>query len=472
MSASREKQNRKTAAQNYVPQPEKKTGMSNTAKWAIGIVCAVLAVAIIVGSALLSTSFFTSRATAVTAGEHKITPAEYNIFYRTLYSAAAEQYGDSASSIMPLLTESLKAETLERIKQVYAIYDAAVAEGYTLSEEGKQSIDTEMDEYKSYVELLGAKNLGQVLEYFLGSGVTEDIYRHYREVYSVVADYATAKDAEFAPTDAELDAYYTENKGDYDLVTYRQFAVPVDGRTLEEAQAIADQIAADAKEDEASFAENATLYASEDLKHYYEDHDMSLLSNIQLSSTAADVREWLGAAEREMGDVTTIPASDGSSVYVLYFLGRNDNTTPAITYLDWTAVELQEDYDDAALGDALEEAKNKLQKYLDGEKTQDAFAELGGVLNENVGPQNTFYAPIYNAVMSDGEDLDPFLLTGEDGVHIIYFVSFGDPYNRVIARSVLEADYENDWINALTENYSVETNAFGMRFTQTDLTLA
>ena len=471
MSASREKQNRKNTTQSSVPQ-QTKTGMSDTAKWIIGVVCAVLAVAIIIGSALLSTTFFTSRATAVTAGENKITPAEYNIFYRTLYSATAEQYGDSASTLMPLLTESLKAETLERIKQVYAIYDAAIAEGYTLSEEGKQDIDAEMDEYKSYVELLGAKNLGQVLEYFLGSGVTEEIYRHYREVYSIVADYATAKNEEFAPDDAELDAYYAEHKDDYDLVTYRQFAVSTDGRTLEEAQEIADKFVADAQEDETTFAENAILYATEDLKHYYEEHDMSLLSNIQLNSTSADVREWLSAAEREYGDATTIPASDGSAVYALLFLGRNDNSTPAITYLDWTAVELPEDYDDAAWGDALEEAKTLLQQYLDGEKTQEAFAELGGVLKENVGPQDTFYSDIYNAVHADGEDLDPFILPGEDGAHILYFVSFGDPYNRVVARSVLQADFENDWINALTENYTVETNSFGMRFVQTDLTLA
>ena len=471
MSASREKQNRKAAANNPVQEPAK-AGMSNAAKWAIGIVCAVLAVAIIVGSALLSTTFFNSRATAVTAGTHKITPAEYDIFYRALYSATAEQYGDSASSIMPLLTESLKAETLERIKQVYAIYDAAVAEGYTLSEEGKQSIDAEMVEYKSYVELLGAKNVKQVLEYFLGTGVTEDIYRHYREVYSVVADYAADKNDAFTPGDDELDAYYAEHKDEYDLVTYRQFAVTTDDRTLEEAQEIADKIAADAKEDEATFAENALLYATEDLKHYYEEHDMSLLSNIQLSSTAADVQAWLGAAERKTGDITTIPASDGSSVYVLLFLERNNNSAPALTYLDWTAVELAEDYDEAAWSDALEEAKTLLQQYLDGERTQEAFAELGGVLKENVGPQDTFYSAIENAVMSDGEDLEPFILQGEDGAHIIYFVSFGDPYNQVIARSVLQADYENEWINALTENYSVETNDFGMRFTQTDLTLA
>ena len=472
MSASREKQNRKNAALTAEPQQPQKSGMSKTAKWIIGIVCAVLAVAIIVGSALLSTTFFNSRATAVTAGEHKITPAEYDIFYRTLYSATAEQYGDSASSIMPLLAESLKAETLERIKQVYAIYDAAVAEGYTLSEEGKQSIDAEMDEYKSYVEMLGAKNVNQVLEYFLGTGVTEEIYRHYREVYSVVADYATAKNEAFVPEDAELDAYYAEHKDEYDLVTYRQFAVTTDGRTLDEAKEIADKIAADAQEDEATFAENAVLYASDDLKHYYEEHDMSLLSNIQLGSTAEDVREWLGAEERKAGDVTTITASDESAVYVLLFLDRNDNSADALTYLDWTAVEVPEDSDEATWNDAFENAKTSLQQYLDGEKTQEAFAELGGVLNENVGPQDTFYAAIANAVNSDGEDLEPFILKGDDGWHIIYFVSYGEQYSRVLARSVLQADYEDEWVNALTENYNVETNSFGMRFTETDLTLS
>lgn len=471
MSASREKKSRKTNESSFTPAKEN-AGHSTIGKWIIGIVCTLLAVAIIVGSALLSSNFFTSRATAVVAGENKITAAEYNLFYRSLYSMLAQQYGDSASSIMPMLSDSLKAETLERIKQVYAIYDAAVAEGYTVSEEAKQDIDTEIEEYKSYMDITGAKSVDQVLSTFLGSGVTESIYRHYREVYSIVADYATAKNETFAPDDAELDAYYNEHKDEYDLVTYRQFAVTTDGRTPEEAQEIADKIAEDARSDADTFAENAIAYASEDLKHYYEDHDMTLLSNVQLTDVGSDVREWLSDAARVAGDVTTIPAADGSSVYVLLFLDRNDNSTPAITYLDWTAVDLAEDYDDAALAEAMTEAKTLLQQYLDGEKTQEAFAELGGVLKENVGPQDVFYAPIYNAVTSDGEDLDPFILHGEDGVHIVYFASFGDPYNRVLARSVQQSAFEDEWVNALTENYNVETKDFGMRFVETDLTLA
>ena len=81
MSASREKNKRKEQAQNVTPEVKnEKKGMGKGGKTALGIVIAVLAVAVIVFFSMLTTGFFAKHTTAATVGEHKLTPAMVDYF--------------------------------------------------------------------------------------------------------------------------------------------------------------------------------------------------------------------------------------------------------------------------------------------------------------------------------------------------------------------------------------------------------
>ena len=93
MSASREKNKRKEQAQNVTPEVKnEKKGMSKGGKTALGIVIAVLAVAVIVFFSMLTTGFFAKHTTAATVGEHKLTPAMVDYFSTDAYSSFATNY--------------------------------------------------------------------------------------------------------------------------------------------------------------------------------------------------------------------------------------------------------------------------------------------------------------------------------------------------------------------------------------------
>ena len=98
MSASREKNKRKEQAQNVTPEVKnEKKGMSKGGKTALGIVIAVLAVAVIVFFSMLTTGFFAKHTTAATVGEHKLTPAMVDYFSTDAYSSFATNYSSYLS---------------------------------------------------------------------------------------------------------------------------------------------------------------------------------------------------------------------------------------------------------------------------------------------------------------------------------------------------------------------------------------
>ena len=78
MSASREKSKRKAEAASPAPAANQKKGMSKGLKTVLGIVCAVLVIAVVVFFTMLTTGFFEQHTTAAVVSGHKISPATLN----------------------------------------------------------------------------------------------------------------------------------------------------------------------------------------------------------------------------------------------------------------------------------------------------------------------------------------------------------------------------------------------------------
>ena len=152
MSASREKNKRKEQAQNVTPEVKnEKKGMSKGGKTALGIVIAVLAVAVIVFFSMLTTGFFAKHTTAATVGEHKLTPAMVDYFSGDAYSSFATNYSSYLNLFFDkntaLSEQTYNEETgeswadyfitsgLTNAASAYAIYDEAIANGFALTED-------------------------------------------------------------------------------------------------------------------------------------------------------------------------------------------------------------------------------------------------------------------------------------------------------------------------------------------------
>ena len=155
MSASREKRTRKEApAKPVAKQEPAKKGMPKAVKWIIGIIVTLAALALLGISVVFGSTHFHANSTALTVGEHEISPAEFNYFYREAYYQMAQQYGDS-SSYLSYMTDMIVEQAVSNVKDTYAVYDAAVAEGYTLTEEEIAELDQELQELTETASSMG-----------------------------------------------------------------------------------------------------------------------------------------------------------------------------------------------------------------------------------------------------------------------------------------------------------------------------
>ena len=149
MSASREKRTRKTTeVKPVVKQEPQKKGMPKAAKWILGVVAVVAVLAIFCVSFVFSSTYFHKNAVALTVGEHEISPAEFNYYFREAYYSISQDSGD-ASSYLSYMTDYIKEEAVLTATNVYATYDAAIADGYALNEEELAAV-INMDVYREY----------------------------------------------------------------------------------------------------------------------------------------------------------------------------------------------------------------------------------------------------------------------------------------------------------------------------------
>ena len=171
MSASREKNKRKEQTASPEAVKETKKGMSKGLKTTLGVICAVLVVCIVVFFYMLTSGYFTSHSTAATVGSHNLSPAMVDHFYRGAYNDMQNQYGSLMSYIIdsdtPLDEQYYDEEAgttwadyfieqgLNTAAETYAIYDAAIADGYTLSDEDQQTIDTQISQIALYAATSG-----------------------------------------------------------------------------------------------------------------------------------------------------------------------------------------------------------------------------------------------------------------------------------------------------------------------------
>ena len=208
----------------------------------IGIVAVVVAfVAIVLVSYFTSTTYYRQK-TAVEIGDHDISVAAFNYYYQNAYqntySAIQETYGDYASMIIDTSTpldeqqysetqtwqDYLTETTLSDLTEIYAFYDAAVENGYTLDEAAQAEMEDIVSSMASAAESAGY-SLNNYLGAVFGKGVNEALYRELLNIVTVATEYAADIEAGFTFTDEEIEAYYQENRNEIDSVTARIYPI-------------------------------------------------------------------------------------------------------------------------------------------------------------------------------------------------------------------------------------------------------
>ena len=339
-----------------------------------GTVILVCLAALIIGSVATSLvkRYKTFNGTYIKVGEHELTKLEYDFYNKSVIN----NYISANSYFLPYMgldttkdfedqpyygsesmtwKDSFDEMTVSRIQEVKALADEATANGFTYDEAA---------EYESFNANLKTSAAG--------AGLSEREY--YKEVYG---EYATAARVEefvketllasayydkltedYAPSQEEIDAYYGENKNNYDTVSYRSYAFNLADVTSESEEA--DRIAAVEELQKSAEEFKTRLETGEDfnalcaeytedaeLKASYEnaETDYSLNENASYSSVSYTYSDWLFDEVRTAGEITIIPDESTATCYVVKFESRNkDEETVNQSISDTLANEAATEY--------------------------------------------------------------------------------------------------------------------------------
>lgn len=449
MSASQQKKKRRQDAGQTAAGPENKKGPDRRA-WTAGVVfVAVLAVAAIFFG-VMNSGVLHHTATAATVGTHKVSPAMYNFFYR---SVSQRNPGSPV--------EMLEALTNEEMAKTYAVYDEAQRNGFALSDAQKASLESEIASLDSYAGYAGFSSGQAYLVAAYGTGCDTKRYMDYLELTRTVSLYNEVHQQNTPFSDDEVNSYYESHREEFDTVSYRCYYL--------DNKADADAYAGAAQGSETAFAEQAREYASEDEADSYESDDATLYSDQTVNALPDELHDWLTDPSRVNGETTVIQS--GESWTVVQFV---DNWTK---YEDEKTIDVRHILISANEETTAEQAKARadeiLAEYRSGEQTEMAFGELAKQYSsDGNAAQGGIYEGVTPGQMVETFNdwcFDPSRQPGDTGVvetqfgaHVMYFVGQGGSqlYNKALD-ALREQELES-WTSNLGASVTVTTNGFGM----------
>lgn len=512
MSASREKRLRRElreaeANSDIVKKVKKKKPQMNIvrARKIRSAIYSAVAIIVVVVLALLifvNSGYMQAHATALTVGSHNVTPTEFNYFYQDTYYNVYSTYSSYglwnymvdttrpiasqecfASDAGQTWAEYLTDTAAQTALQTYALYDAAMADGYELSEETKANIESTRETLTAYAEASDFKDADAYLAASYGKGADVESYLNYITVQQIATGYAAQKQESFTYTDDQLRDYYNENAQTYDKVTYRIFSVATTDGDTDAAKETADAMKAELNSTEDSFIKAAASYAPEDQAASYEDESYTLRRGYTYSSCSSDYADWLFSDKRVAGESEVFVTESGYSVVMFVSRDNNDYETTNVRHIlvkvgatgeDGTSTT--EDWD-ACLA-SIEEIQALWEETA---MTEDDFAKLADEHSEDTGSASNggLIEGIYKGQMvSEFEDWcfgdgrqngDTGIVKTSYGYHLMYFSGTGDLYWKSLADSGIRAEDYAAWYTGYSADYTAQTKSLGQWFTTKNL---
>ena len=492
----------------------------------VTVLALLLVVALAVGTftTIKNSGLRERNTTALTIGSHEISNAELSYYYVDAINNFLNDYGSYASLLgldtsKPLNEQFVNEETgmtwaddflntaKESAKSVYALVDAAAAEGYTLSDEDKAQADAVADGMELYALMYGYSDGETYLKSMYGYGATMESFREYCYNSVLASAYYNAHAESLTYDDDTLRAHEAEDYNAYSSYSYNYYYLTansfLEGGTTDEegnttyseeekaaALAAAEEAAGSLIVDEVDSVE--ALDKAIGLLSINAESETAVTSYAcdDYSSTAIPtaIADWVTDASRQEGDkvcilsTSTSTDEDGNEVttkngyFVVYFRSGTDNTFPLInarhilvgfeggSYDSTTGVTTYTDEEKQA---AWTKAEELLNTWKSGEATEDSFAALAnekstdtgsntnGGLYENIYP-GQMVEPFENWCYEEHTAGDTGLVETDYGVHIMYYVGEGDQtYRDFLITNTLRSEDTSTWYSALLEAASM-----------------
>ena len=445
-------------------------------KYTALIIAGVVIVALLTNLIVRAATHVDPTKTAAKVANTEITLSEFafNYFYGVDY--CANQYksygidlsGDLKTTACAFDTsitwhEYFVKSACELLQQNVALFEEAKKAGYEVTDEDNTMVENYLSSMTSYAEQYGV-TLDAFIKSCYGEYVDEatlvasllrmSIANRYRSDY--------AKNIEIS--DADIEAYFEENKATYETVNYRMMIfsdASLDEGEERTAQEVADAMAAEVK-DEKSFVSLAKEYAPESVKSNYDNENYTLAQNITESNFSSEeaAKEWLFDDARKSGDVTVLELQSGYAV--TYFISRDRDRTQTV---DIRHILIQpESEDDAADKAAQEEAERIYAEWKNGEATAESFGALAKEYTaDSNGDQGGLYEKVTPGQMvqefndwcfdSARKPGDSGIVKTKYGYHIMYFVERNEENWSMSIRSILQSSKYSTYFSELLDQY-------------------
>lgn len=485
------------------------------------VLVVLLAIAAYVGiSQYIRTSGVNENKTiALTVGDTQLNNTELNYFFMDSVNNFYSQNGNYAAIFgldvtKPLNQQVMDPETGEtwadyfvntaktNATSVYALYGAAVKEGFTMPEAQQNSVDSTISTLELYSTIYGYKDANQYLKAIYGSGASLESYRSYLEKTMLASAYQTAYADSLTFTDADLRAAEADNYNKYSSYAYNYYNLPVskflEGGTTDENgnTTYSDEEKAAAQQKAEAAAKSLTgeeittaqaLDAAIAALSINADNDTAMSTRYDDQSYTginSTIAQWLSDSSRKEGDITYLANSttdaDGKETingyYVVRFDSVNDNTFPLknvrhilVSFEGGTRDDSGNiTYSAEEKAAAKATAEELLNQWKSGEATEDSFAALAtekssdpgstanGGLYEDIAP-NQMVAAFNDWCFAEGRKAgDTGIVETQYGYHVMYFVGDSDvTYRDYQIRNELTENAVSEWYADLIANTNV-----------------
>ena len=472
------------------------------------VVSIVILAAVIVWSVMAKQANSLENKTAIEIGETKVNGLEYQFFYNNEISNFQNEYSSYLSIFGVDFTQDLNTQTYLDGSTTWAdyfntiaqnslientlLYNEAIAKGYELSSEEKESIDSELDSLGKAVSQLGY-GIDYYLEAVFGKGINAKVYKEIIGKNTISNKYLNDLVATYEYTSEDCENYYNENKQSLDTATVRSYiftyTVPEDVAEGDESYKDEARNAANAMleaiTDEASFEAylNSNVITDEQKESLTEDYSLS--ENISYSALSEDIAAWVFDSARAEGDKVVIEANNGFNVIYFKSCGLDRYNTVNIRHIFVAAETVEHEHDEdgneietedtaAAEAEALTVANTKANdiynEWKSGAATAESFGELAVTYSDDSsasvnGTLTNVYKDyftidainewIFDSSRASG---DCTVIDSEYGSHIVYFENTAEPYWELNVKNTLASEEYSEYINGLKEATTIVIN--------------
>ena len=529
MSASAKKKLRKeqTAAQLTEKQLNEQKEIKKL-KIYTTVFIAAIAIVLVAGILIAGFNFYKNsgikekNTIAATIGDHELNSVELSYYYYDIidstYRTWSESFGDSMQIYLSMMGLDLTMPLSEQVynedstwaeyfvdaalttaKKDLLMAEMAEAEGFTITEDSKATLDQTFDNLPAYATLYGYTSVDNYLHAVYGPGANEKSYREYAERSALAADYYAAYSESIDIDDAAMRAYEADKYGEFSSYAYASYTISysyfLTGGTEDEEGTItyseeekeAARAAAKAAAEalpQCSTAEELNAAIAEMPLNENALKECAVYSNVAYDNVNSNAREWMSDTSRKEGDFTVIAnesvTTDENGVetttingYTAYvYTGSNDNIVPLanVRHILFQFEGGTEDengtvtYSDEEKAAAKAEAEALLELYTMGEQTEEAFAELAtlntddtgsaetGGLYEDIAPVQGVYVESFTNWATDParEAGDTGIIESTYGYHVMYYVGDDEmTYRDSMIFEEMHTAALDEWYNTL-----------------------